>query len=191
VTETSAGAAYNAWVRIGVRWMIGLATLVCAAGCEPQTRVCLLQPSLPGRQAEVDLSSELAYYACEAEVDRYLVEFPLPGATVGRPMYLLYFRLPADTGDRERRYSPADLGGFLIQTRGRYAGLVSLTGGTIQITSAGDRTRRLVVDVYGEDGMRLHGKVRAVRNEGELRRFEQQRRPGDVQALLSGQARPG
>ena len=191
MTETSAGAAYNAGVRIGARWIIALAAVTCAAGCEPQTRVCLFQPGLPGRQAEVDLSSELAYWTGDSEVERYLVEFPLPGATVGRPMYLLYFRLPADKGDRERQYNPADLGGFLIQTRGRYAGLVSLTGGTIRITSASDRTRRLDVDVYGEDGMRVRGRVRAVRDEGEIRWFEQHRRPGDVQALMSCKGRPG
>jgi hypothetical protein len=120
-------------------------------------------------------------------VERVLAEFPLPGAATGKPMYLLYLRWPA--GEAEPAVTDTKssaVRGFLIQTRGQYAGLGFIVGGKVRVSGASQArhaTRQLQIKLTCEDGTRLVGRLRARRDDYYVRHFETNRRPADVQAL--------
>jgi hypothetical protein len=121
-----------------------------------------------------------------ADVIRVLAKFPLPGAMRGKPMYLLYLRLPDET--KEVTFSPErpSVRGFLIQARGRFAGLVDIVEGYIEIEGTSDSrgaTRRLELEVDCEDGTRLVGTLLAKRDEWRLEQFETRERTADVARL--------
>lgn len=168
----------------------GALLLAAMAGCGPAAEVRLVQPQLTGWQREIQLQTDQSHWARGGteDTERVLAEFPLPGARTGRPTYLLYLRLPA--GEKRVGFDPksAPRGqGFFIQTRGEYAGLARLTGGTAEIRGASrsqHAVRQLRLDLTCEDGSRLSGKLSATRDEYVVSRFEARRRPADVQALL-------
>src|SRR5437868_919274 len=55
--------------------------------------VCLEQPNCTGRQRKLDLTSAQTWWAADGQTERILAELPLPGATSGRAMFLLYLRI--------------------------------------------------------------------------------------------------
>jgi hypothetical protein len=88
---------------------------------------------------------------------------------------------------------PACVRGFLIQTRGEFAGLATVTGGEVGVHGSSQEPgakRRVTFDLRCEDGTRLTGSVRARRDDWRLRRFETQRRPADVEALTQPPVEP-
>jgi hypothetical protein len=196
---------------------------LCAAvsGCSASGgSVTLFQPHLSGRQQEVRLTSEQAWWASDGDGDRVLVEFPLPGATTGRPMYLLYLRLdeppaaqdgpagaqeeaagtetespptpgdvPVSQGDAPAVEERPDqnVRGFLIQTRGRYAGRAIVTGGTarFQHPPRPGVSRRLDLDLTLEDGSRTAGSLMIRWDDLRLTYFETHQHAGDVAAVAA------
>jgi len=165
------------------------------AGCGPASSIHLLQSHLPGWQRHLHLTAENAWWSPGHGVDRVLVEYPPPGASTGRPLVLLYLRLPfgvaeptvaAPTGPTAR--------GFFIQTRGEYAGLSTVVGGRVIVSgrslSLGAK-REVAVELKCEDGSALVGTIEARRDDWALRQFETQRRPVDVDMLIrAGKAAP-
>ena len=154
----------------------------------------LIQPQLAGWQRHMHLVSERTCWSPGDRVDRVLAEFPLPGASTGRPTFLLYLRLPA--GELEPTVGAktgATVRGFFIQTRGVFAGLAGVVGGTIKVrgTSQGrGATRRIEFELTCEEGSRLVGEAFARRDDYHIAHFETHRRPVDVDALVSGRPKP-
>lgn len=172
--------------RIGL--LVGIvASNLALPGCAPATRVTMFQPAIQGRQRQLQLVSEQARWAPGKPEDRLVVEFPLPGADTGEPMYLLYLRWPnGATGPLAVDGSAAAPRGFLIQTRGQYAGLACVVGGSIEVLGrslARGASRELSLNLMYEDGTCLAGRVRAVRDDYYVRCFEIDRHPADIQAL--------
>ena len=160
---------------------------VVLAGCGSSAEIRLHQPQLMGRQRELHLISEQVHWAAGEKVERMLAEFPLPGAATGKPMYLFYLRWPA--GRRELTVSERQrpVRGFLIQDRGQYAGKAQVVSGKVTVSGrsrARHATRRLEVELTCEDGTRVVGRMRARRDDHQVRRFEIDRKPVDVEALL-------
>jgi len=171
-------------------WLCGLLTI----GCGPPAELHLIQPHLPVWQKHIHLSSQDAYWSPGEQMDRVLLEFPLPGATSGRPTYILYLRLPSGIEEPTVAENPSPTArGFLIQTRGDYAGLALITKGKIKVkgTSKSSKAKRkLEFEFDCEDGSRLLGKAQAKRNDWYIQRFETQRRAADVEALMNNQTIP-
>jgi hypothetical protein len=170
---------------------LGILVSLTTAGCEPAGRMSLVQPRLAGWQRDMRLETEQAHWAGAGTqgIERVLVEFPLPGARTGRSTYVLYLRVPAGAeGVTLGRQGSPLAGGFLIQTRGDYAGLARVTGGTVRVrgdSQAGTAQRTLELNLTFDDGSRTVGKVIATRDEYAVSRFEQRRRPADVAVLVS------
>jgi len=166
-------------------------SLLVLAGCGPSAEVRLVQPQLSGWQREVRLLSESVHWAPGETASRLLAEFPLPGAVRGQPMYLLYLLVPPGAGDWP--VTPGtDRGvrGFMIQTRGNHAGLASVVEGQVRAGNASDgpqASREIRLSLTCDDGSRLEGRLRALRNDRRLRLFENRERPVDVEALVGGQ----
>lgn len=149
-------------------------------------------------------------------MDRILIEFPLPGASTGRPTFLLYLRIPAGklepafcTATAPAAPAPGNSGttrpngnpaanqssasvdksmarGFFIQTRGDFAGLALVTGGTIGVKGKSmtlEATRELSIDLAFEDGSRITGKATARRDDWYVKKFETRERPADVRIV--------
>jgi len=176
-------------------WVGPLAGLMAMTGCGPVSTVHLLQPHLSGWQRHLHLVAENASWSPGDRVDRVLVEYPPPGAATGRPLVILYLRLPtgvpeptvaASTGPTAR--------GFFIQTRGEYAGLSTVIGGRMIVKGSSvslGATRQVALELKCEDGSALVGTIEARRNDWLLRQFETQRRPVDVDMLIrAGKATP-
>lgn len=157
-------------------------------GCaSPEANMELLQPQLVGPQQRLPLASEQVAWAAAGDTERVLIEFPLPGASTGRPTYLLYLRLPA--GETVLKIC-ADPGrcvrGFFIQTTGDFAGLANVTGGELHVKKHGrnSKARELTFSLTCEDGSKLQGQARAEHDHWALQEFETHRRPHDVRELL-------
>ncbi|MHC4442718.1 MAG: hypothetical protein ACYTF1_03595 [Planctomycetota bacterium] len=165
------------------------ACVLAAIGCGPSVEVYLFQPNLPQWQRNIHIQSEQAYWTSEAGALRVLVEFPLPGATTGKPTYLLYLRLAdsyREQGDANQQQQ--NVHGFLIQTQGKYWGLASVMGGKVTVkgkSQASNATRRLTIDLHCEDETQITGRLRARRNDWHMKQFETRRRPADVRALTN------
>lgn len=183
--------ANRAFIYLGALCLPGL------IGCQNVSYVHLSQPSLNRWQRDLDLNSEQVYWAPESGTRRILAEFPLPGATAGKPMYLLYLRFPYDKeritfGPEAAAIRTPDLSsatghGFFIQTRGEFSGLAYITDGTITCQDDPESNARRLqyqVDLTCEDGTRVNGLFFARRDDWTLDHFERFRRPGDVRILI-------
>lgn len=193
--DSPPGSRYNARVtgtayQLAPRRRAGLLCCCLAVvliGCGPAAEVRLHQPHLTGRQRDLLLTSNQVHWASEQDVERVLAEFPLPGAATGQPIYVLYLRLPA--GIEEPTVADAEgttVRGFLIQTRGEYAGRSPIAGGMVQVagtSQARGATRQLEIDLTCDDGTRIGGRLRARRDDYRVRHFETHRRSADVQAV--------
>lgn len=156
----------------------------------------LRQPRLEGRETNLRLRSEQVYWTRSAGVERMLAEFPLPGATTGKPMYLVYLRYPVD----KERVSVDPLHtdaacGFLIQTRNRNAGLTTIEHGKLTVhrgLTPSSGAHVLELGISCADDSKLVGRLVAERNDWMVENFEQFRRAGDVQKLIErrGEERP-
>ncbi len=103
---------------------------------------------------------------------------------------ILYLRLPADV---EKPAVAAKAGpcarGFFIQTRGEYAGLSGVVGGTIEVKGRSvsrGAARKIDFDLKAEDGSLLVGRIEARRDDWALHQFETRRHPVDVRMLVHG-----
>lgn len=169
---------------------VGVALAVAAIlhGCTPAiSDVRLIQPHMDRWQRDLQLRTELAFWSTDAKTERILAEFPLPGATTGTPMYLLYLRIAAGQPSEVLADLPSSPPrGFLIQVRGNHAGLALITAGTVQVEKGSqfsEAVRRLRVDLRCEDGTRLTGVLAAQRDDWQLTYFEKHRRPADMKIL--------
>jgi len=167
---------------------VAAGVILLLGGCGPAARVDLFQPQLAGLQAHLHIQSERAFWSSDERVERMLVEFPPPGASTGHPLFfLLYLRWPAGQNKPEvgGNQGPA-VRGFLIQTRGRFAGLAQVVDGTLKVHrpfGAPETRRRFVFDLHCEDGSRLVGTVVTEHDDAVLKVFETRRRPADVANL--------
>lgn len=159
------------------------AVMVCGAGCQPSTRLTLVQPKVTGRQRQLDLATEQGWFAIDGRTERLLVQLPLPGATSGRPTFLLYLRVtPAMTGASGRAArEPRRVTGFFIQTHGEMAGKINVTAAQVTPRSVSRSSHRAEIDVTFNDGSTVRGKVLARRSDRTLHDFETQRYAGDVE----------
>ena len=166
---------------------LGCTLTLLATGCGPSATLHLVQPSLPGWQRHLNLKAESACWTSNGKTDRVLVEFPPPGASTGRPLVILYLRLPVGVDDPVvAAKSEVCAKGFFIQTRGRYAGLSAVVGGSISVEGHSfSRTapRKIKFDLKCEDGSLLVGTILARRDDWALHQFETKRRPVDVEML--------
>ena len=164
-------------------------------GCGPASSVHLLQPHLTGWQRHLHLVAETALWSPGDRVDRVLVEYPPPGASTGRPLVLLYLRLPSGVAEPTVAAPRGPTArGFFIQTRGEYAGLSTVVSGRVIVKGRSvslGATRQVALELQCEDGSALVGTIEAQRNDWVLRQFETQRRPVDVDMLIrAGKAAP-
>ena len=162
-------------------------------GCMPAVSdVRLLQPHMDRWQRDLQLRTEQAFWSPEKKTDRILAEFPLPGATTGTPMYLLYLQIAAGEPLQELASPPTSPAkGFFIQVRGDHAGLALVTAGTVRVEKrslSSEAIRRLRIDLHCEDGTRVTGWLAAQRDDWQLTYFEKHRRPADVKILTGGVA---
>jgi len=164
--------------------------LILVAGCGPAARLELMQPQLTGLQAHLSLRSERAFWAPGKKMERLLVEFPPPGASTGRPFFFLLYLQWSRGLDRPGvgQGPHAEARGFLIQTRGRLAGLAAIVEGSLTVRGRSDSPgakRYLEFDLRCEDGSHLVGRVEARREDWVLKDFETRRRPVDVANLAA------
>lgn len=159
-------------------------------GCEPIAQLHLLQPRLASRrEADMRLSSEQATWAGDGDWERFLVEFPLPGASGGNPAYLLYLLVPA--GEPEPPVGGKGLSaaqGCLIQTGATRTSQLIVVGGQVGISGSGqarDACRRVRLDLNCDDGSLMSGTIIARRDDWPIQLFETRRYPDQVHALLS------
>ncbi len=170
-------------VAIGTVLVIGGLAL---GGCTTRAELALYQPDAPPAQRELQLKSEWA--ACAPQADRLavLLQFPLPGALDGPRDYHLYLVVPNDGGTHE---VGADVRGFLVQSVGARRGKTALVGGTVRLALVGmpPRPRSLRVALDTADGCRLLGEAMLEEQPATLRQFQRQF-AGDVAALKSAAA---
>lgn len=170
-------------------WGLALGGLmVAASGCAPAGRMMLGQSHLAGYQHQVQLESDHVYWSASDETCRVLAEFPLPGARTGHPTYLLYLRMPAaaKTASLAAVADSDQACGFLIQTRGEYAGLTRIVDGNVEVRAPlvpGTSKRRIRIDAKCEDGTQLAGEFNATHDDYQVGHFENRQRPADVQNL--------
>ncbi len=168
-------------------WSVSAVTMILH-GCTPAvSEIRLLQPHMDRWQRDLQLRTEQTFWSPDKQSERILAEFPLPGATSGNPMYLLYLLIEAGEPSQELTASPSSAAkGFFIQIRGDHAGLALITAGKIQIEKSSlssEAVRRLRIDLRCEDGTRLTGWLAAQRDDWQLIDFEKHRRPADVMIL--------
>ena len=83
--------------------------------------------------------------------------------------------------------------GFFLQSQGRLAGLTELVSGRLQVGGSpfdGGKLRLGRFELLCADGTRLTGRFTAKQNYLELRAFEEDLYPADVQALTSAGTSP-
>lgn len=161
--------------------------LAVVTGCGPAAQVRLIQPQYPGAEGNVRLQSNQVCWAPGEGFDRFLAEFPLPGAVSGRPTYVLYFRVPAPRpGEKASEAEVRPMRGFLIQTQGNNAGLEMLVSGKVQsrgTSMADDAVRKLDIELTFEGNTTMSGRLTARRNDRYVKTFETRRHPSDIQTL--------
>lgn len=171
--------------------MTAIGFALAATGCAaPAANLRVEQPSPTSRQREMQLVSDWGYFTHGEPRDRYLLLFPLPGATGGDEQFVLYVR--AATGQGERGCGPLlpaapRFDGFFIQTRGDRPGLTNFMSGIVAVKGGafgGKNRRRLELQIQCEDGTVLMGKSKVEYDRFRLRDFED-RHLGDI-AVLDG-----
>jgi len=159
--------------------------------------VTILQPGLPSPQDVVHLRSQWAYAANDQTgVERILLIFPLPGAKSGDRQFFLYLRVP---GKRSRPISVGDplpaggqVGGFLIQAKGRLAGKTFVTQGTVELSGQpfdSGKYRLGKLNLFFADGSMVDGEFRAKVAPLDVRDFEDAK-AGDIRELLGRDRQP-
>ena len=167
--------------------------MAVAAGCaSPASQLRVDQPGTSGRQREMHLVSDWSYFALGDQRDRYLLLFPLPGATGGDEQFALYLRAAKGRGPRGAGVLLPEaprFDGFFIQMRGERKGLTNLMSGLMEVKGValtGERRRRIELQAQCEDGTILNGTCLVSEERFRVRDFED-RRAADV-AALDGQA---
>ncbi|UCG31955.1 MAG: hypothetical protein JSU68_09845, partial [Phycisphaerales bacterium] len=148
------------------------------------------------------LRGNWACFESSPEVERILLAFAHPGAQDGHRQYFLYLRTPPEKGRYYFHSRPGEeassvprpddarqgaVCGFYLQRQGPLAGLTRLAAGTIQITGSpfdGGKLRIGRFEMACADGTLLKGRFTARQNHLEMRTFEEDLYPADVQALI-------
>lgn len=163
-----------------------IGALAAGGGCATRAELTLYQPDAPPAQRELQLESEWAAFAPQADRLAVVLQFPLPGALDGARDYHLYLVVPNDAGTHE--VGPA-VRGFLVQSVGARRGKTAIVGGTVRLAPSGlqpkSRSIRLALDTA--DGCRLLGEATLEQQPATLRQFQRQF-AGDVAALRSAAA---
>jgi hypothetical protein len=177
-TGSAAGTAWvhaHSTVRQSSKWIAAGLLLSVVAGCAPQNTVVLHQPFAPPPQQRLALRSSWQFSAAQDHYCRYLLAYPLPGASTGPRDFLLYLTLPNGAGTY---YVAADgdegARGFLVQAVGRLKGKAEFVGGQVRVDDVwlASGQRQIDLDVHCEDGTHITGRARVREADGELRVFE-------------------
>jgi hypothetical protein len=171
------------------------------AGCASHAEVVVTQAGQPAPFDRLSLRGNWACFESSPDVERILLAFAHPGARDGERQYFLYMRTPPEKGryyfhnrpsqeasavPRPEDARPGAVRGFYVQRRGPLAGLTELVAGTIQITGSpfdGGKLRIGQFEMACGDGTLLKGRFTARENHLEMRAFEEDQYPADVQAL--------
>lgn len=170
-------------------------------GCASHAEVVVTQPGQRPPFDRLSLRGNWACFESSPETERILLGFAHPGAEDGEPRYFLYMRTPPEKGryyfhnrpdeaaDSVPQPNDARLGalrGFYVQRQGPLAGLTEVVAGTIRIGGSpfdGGKLRIGRFEMACKDGTLLKGRFTARENHLEMRTFEEDLYPADVQAL--------
>jgi hypothetical protein len=170
-------------------------------GCASHAEVVVTQPGQPPPFDRLSLRGNWACFESSPELERILLAFGHPGAQDGEPQYFVYMRTPPEKGryyfhnrpdeaagpvPRPDDARPGAVRGFYVQCQGPLAGLTELVAGTIQIGGSpfdGGKLRIGRFEMACKDGTLLKGRFTARENHLEMRTFEEDLYPADVQAL--------
>jgi hypothetical protein len=213
----SAGLAaqrVRALAQLSARIAVVAGALLLAAGCSQKASIGLIPPVIPPGltlsqpaaprpgQREVKLNGGWLYYAPAGNRCRYLLGFPLPGATNGPRAFVIYLAAPNRTGALAAQpaapstaptETPADeaVHGFLIQELGQLAGKTEFVSGSVTVRAvwlARDR-RRLAFDLRCADNTHIGGEVEVREVQSELSMFERQF-AADIALFMNATSQP-
>ena len=171
-------------------------------GCASHAEVVVTQPGQPPPFDRLALQGHWACFQSSPDVERILLAFAHPGAQDGQRQYYLYMRMPpqkgryyfqnrpgepASTMPQPKNARPGAVRGFYVQRQGPLAGLTELIAGTIEIGGSpfdGGKLRIGRFEMACGDGTLLKGRFTAKQNHLEMRTFEEDLYPADVQALI-------
>ncbi len=117
-----------------------------------------------------------------------LVRFPLPGATSGRPNYIVYLHVPDPSPGEPTTFplgktSPAR--GFFVQRAGEGRGRELIVGGFVELKQLSDRRWFLRLTADGELGTQILGTATLTRRDLDVRDYVERHHSGDVADLLA------
>jgi hypothetical protein len=182
--------AWNPMVRCPAVAGAFLSACVSAlCGCTPAATFEVHQPRLPGRQQNMTLTSVSADYgrAQDRGAWQILIRFPLPGASSGRPKYILYLHVPDPSAHESTTYplgETAAARGFFVQKAGEGRGRELITGGFVELRrkTGGEWFLRLMAN--GAMGTQFRGTATLTRRDLDVRDYVEVHHPGDVADLL-------
>ena len=164
------------------------------------------QPGQPPPFDQLPLRGKWAFFVTSPQADRILLAFAHPGAVDGRRQYFVYLQAPPEKGTHtfgpaaattEADAEPAGaepleptpndrVRGFYLQSQGPLAGLTELVSGSLRVGGSpfdGGKLRIGRFELLCADGTRLAGRFTARQDLLEMRAFEEDLYPADVQAL--------
>jgi hypothetical protein len=122
---------------------------------------------------------------------RYLMQFPLPGASTGKPRYILYIQMPANMGRYAfsgDTFEKLPVHAFILQTRGENAGIERMLSGGLEVNAGLGNTRTMTFEFLGEDHSLIRGHCQASKSQWQLEKFELEY---PLQRVFRMQAEPG
>ncbi|MEE8169353.1 MAG: hypothetical protein V3T70_02285 [Phycisphaerae bacterium] len=150
---------------------------IFASGCAGFADFNVAHPELAAAEHGYRSTSDRAYFDADDAAAAYVVDLPLPGSVQGRHQRL-YLRLDDRFGDHEIGQTLTTGGfaaGFLVQPRGRRAGMTELVAGSVTIEPvgfSGDQKRRGNAVLTCSDGTTLTGRFLAERKPRIVREVE-------------------
>jgi len=193
-------------VRFTVRIVTTCALGFALSGCATSARMTVTQPGQPPPFDQLPLRGKWAFFAPSPQADRILLAFAHTGAVDGRRQYFLYLLTPPEKGTHTFGAAAATTGadtdpagaepleptpndrvrGFYLQSQGPLAGLTRLVSGTLRVGGSpfdGGKLRIGRFELLCADGTELDGRFIARQDLLEMRAFEEDLYPADVQIL--------
>lgn len=179
--------ARSGWARRPRAWPAACAVWVALAGCALQDRLVLSQSSAPPAQRQIELTGGQGACLIQAGQCLCTLDFPLPGARNGPPVFRIFAELPAEPMSAAHSVDPAGTArGFLVQEVGLRKGKTVFVQGTIRLRPLLWMPDRYQVefDVLCDDQTSVRGSV-TIREDERLVQEFRRRFAGDIAALTS------